>query len=86
MRIKFALILILLVTISGCAFWDGFTRGLAGQDAVGTGAILDTAGHVTGEALVDAVPFFPSPWKELLIATISAVTGWSVATKKGEEK
>jgi hypothetical protein len=79
------LILFLLVTVSGCAFWDGLTRGLSGQGPVGTGVALETAGQVAGEAVVDAVPFFPSPWKELLIVVISAATGWSVATKKVEE-
>jgi len=83
MRIVF--IAVLVVTLSGCAFWDGFTRGLSGGESSAT-VTVESVGEVAGYAVVDSVDFFPSPWKEILIALISGVTGWSAATRKGKEE
>jgi hypothetical protein len=85
MKTKFVLVLFLFATMSGCAFWDGFQRGITGEDPVAA-ASIEVAGEAAGYAVVDSVGFFPSPWREILIALLSGVTGWSAATRKGKEK
>ena len=82
---RIILIAVLVATLSGCAFWDGFQRGITGEDPVAA-ATVEAAGEAAGYAVVDSVGFFPSPWKEILIALISGVTGWSAATRKGKEE
>jgi len=82
---RIILIAVLVATLSGCAFWDGFQRGITGEDPVAA-ASIEAAGEAAGYAVVDSVGFFPSPWREILIALLSGVTGWSAATRKGKEK
>ncbi len=84
MKWKVVAIALLVATLSGCAFWDGFRRGITGQSPVEAPTILDAAGQTTGYAIVDTAVFFPSPWREVLIALISGVTGWAAATRKEE--
>lgn len=82
---RLLLVVVLVSTLSGCAFWDGFQRGVTGADPVAV-ATVEVAGEAAGYAVVDSVSFFPSPWKEILIALLSGVTGWSAATRKGKEQ
>jgi hypothetical protein len=70
------LIMILGLLISGCAFWDGFTRVLSDE------ANLETAGEYTGAVVRDSVPLLPSPWREIIVGCLSAVTGWVASAKK----
>ena len=70
------LITILVLLISGCAFWDGFTRVLSDE------ANLETAGEYTGQVVRDSVPLLPSPWREIIVGCLSAVTGWVASAKK----
>lgn len=81
---RLLLIVVLVSTLSGCAFWDGFQRGITGTDPVST-TTVEHAGEAAGYAVVDSVGFLPSPWREILIAALSAVTGWTAAARKGEE-
>ncbi len=74
------LISILILLVSGCAFWDGFTRGFSGGS--GGEAILGTAGEVAGKTVRDSVPLLPSPWREIIVGCLSAVTGWVASAKK----
>ena len=86
MKLNHVLLLLLLVaTISGCAFWDGFQRGITGSDPVAATSVED-AGQAAGYAVVDSVHFFPSPWREILIALISGATGWAASARKEEKK
>ena len=73
------LALAILAAISGCAFWDGFTRGLS--DANGE-VILGTAGEVAGKTVKNSVPLLPSPWREIVVGCLAAVTGWVASAKK----
>ena len=82
---RIILIAVLVFTLTGCAFWDGFQRGISGEDPVAA-ASIEAAGEAAGYAVVDSVGFFPSPWREILIALLSGVTGWSAATRKGKEE
>lgn len=75
------LVVILLVTISGCAFWDGFTRGISSDDG-----LLGTAGEVTGKVVVDSVPLLPSPWREIVVGCLAAVTGWVASARKRRDR
>ena len=84
MRTKFALILFLLVTLTGCAMWEGFERGITGQDPTGEGT-LSHVGEAAGYAATNVVEFLPSPWRELLVALISGATGWVASARKVEE-
>jgi hypothetical protein len=78
------LVVILLVTISGCAFWDGFTRGIS--DGSGSEAVLNTAGEYTGAVVRDSVPLLPSPWREIVVGCLAAVTGWVASAKKRRDR
>tara|TARA_R110000824_G_scaffold75309_4_gene191226 strand:- start:7070 stop:7354 length:285 start_codon:yes stop_codon:yes gene_type:complete len=82
--VSISLLLFVITTLSGCAFWDGFTRGIASGDPV-IAASVEGAGHASGAALVESVRFFPSPWREILIALISGATGWATARKEKEK-
>lgn len=78
------LVLILVITLTGCAMWEGFERGITGQDPTGEGT-LSHVGEAAGYAAVNAVEFLPSPWREILVALISGATGWAAAARKEEE-
>ena len=80
MRVLFVA-MVLLSVLSGCAFWEGFERGVTGQDPQSASS-LETVGEAAGYAVVDSVVLFPSPWREMVIAAISAVTGWATASRK----
>lgn len=71
---------VLLVTLTGCAFWDGFTRGLT--DGSGGEAVLGTAGEVTGKVVRDSVPLLPSPWREIIVGCLAGVAGWVARARK----
>ena len=73
------LALVILAAISGCAFWDGFTRGLS--DANGE-VILGTAGEVAGKTVKNSVPLLPSPWREIIVGCLAGITGWVASAKK----
>ena len=58
---RIILIVVLVVTLSGCAFWDGFQRGISGEEPVAT-VTVESVGEAAGYAVVDSVGFFPSTW------------------------
>jgi len=70
------LVVLLLVTISGCAFWDGFTRVISDE------ASLETAGEFTGQVVRDSVPLLPSPWREIIVGCLAGVVGWMASARK----
>jgi hypothetical protein len=78
------LLLIVLATLTGCAFWDGFTRGFSGGS--GGEAILGTAGEVAGKTVRDSVPLLPSPWREIIVGCFSGVAGWIASARKMKGK
>jgi len=79
-QINLLLIPILVLLISGCAFWDGFTRVLTDE------ASLETAGEYTGQVVRDSVPLLPSPWREIVVGCLAAVTGWVASAKKRRDR
>jgi len=70
------LIVVLLAAVSGCAFWDGFTR------AISDDANLEAAGEYTGAVVRDSVPLLPSPWREIIVGCLAGITGWVASAKK----
>lgn len=73
------LVLLLILLVSGCAFWDGFTRGVSGG---GGEKLLDTAGEVTGNVVRESVPLIPSPWREIVVGCLAGITGWVASARK----
>jgi len=73
---RLLLMVTLLVIISGCAFWDGFTRGLT--DSPG----LEASGRVTGNVVRDSVPLLPSPWREIAVGCLAGAAGWLAKARK----
>ncbi|MEO2122089.1 MAG: hypothetical protein ABGY10_01980 [bacterium] len=73
------LVSMLLLVVTGCAFWDGFTRGLSGTSGE---VILGTAGEVAGETVKNSVPLLPSPWREIVVGCLAGVTGWLASARK----
>jgi len=74
------IVLLVTLTFTGCAFWDGFTRGIT--EGSGGEAILVTAGEVTGKVVRDSVPLLPSPWREIVVGCLAGVTGWLASARK----
>jgi len=70
------------MTITGCAFWDGFTRGFSGLDSGSGEVLLNTAGEVAGKTVRDSVPLLPSPWREIIVGCFSGVAGWIASARK----
>ena len=79
---KLYFLFVVLLLLSGCAFWEGFERGITGKDL----PALENIGEATGGVVVDSVNFLPSPWREIVIAFISCLTGWTAAKMKEENK
>ena len=85
-RVILSILLVSILLLSGCAFWKGFKAGITGEelnpDVITT--TVDT-GAVAGETLKKSIPYFPSPWREILVACVAAVTGWGAASTKEEK-
>tara|TARA_R110000824_G_scaffold137154_2_gene301205 strand:+ start:7202 stop:7444 length:243 start_codon:yes stop_codon:yes gene_type:complete len=79
---RFSLLIVSLLFLSGCAFWEGFERVVTGNDP----EVLESIGETTGSVVVDSVNFLPSPWREIVVGLISGLTGWTAAKKNEEDK
>lgn len=85
-RFTVSVLLVLVLTLSGCAFWKGFKAGITGEELTAeTISTTTEVGVVTGEQLKEVAPYFPSPWREILVAVIAAVTGWGAATREQKD-
>lgn len=85
-RFGLSVLLISVLLLSGCAFWNGFKAGITGEEL--TPAVVSTttqAGEFAAENLRKVIPYFPSPWREILIAVVAALTGWGAAQPRKPE-
>lgn len=86
---KWMIFALLVLTLSGCAWSQGFLHGIADPIGVEGTETGQQVGQAVGTVLETAVPFMPSPWRELVTGALGVVAGFfghAAREKKKEEE
>lgn len=89
MNTKWMILVLLVLTLSGCAWGQGFLHGIADPTGVEGTEAGQQVGQSVGTVLETAVPFMPSPWRELVTGALGVVAGFfghAAREKKKEEE